>query len=117
MAYAKFPTLNHRADVDYGASDELEFSIKSVNFGDGYEQLSPAGINSIRSTFNITFSNLTIDDAQLVEAFIRSKKGVEPFLFDFNREESRAVTCSQLSRTVDNFERITISAQFRESHQ
>ncbi len=65
-------------DKMLGRGSELNTNV--AQFGDGYAQRSPRGINNIKSTFNIAFVNrseLEIDD---ITEFFDSKNGGH---FDF----------------------------------
>jgi len=48
-------------------------------YGDGYEQRSTHGVNNIKESWNLTWSNRTAADANRIEEFFVSLKGVESF--------------------------------------
>jgi len=45
---------------------------KVHTFGDGYRQLSPDGLSPILERWDVTFSNLLLEPANTLEAFLRA---------------------------------------------
>lgn len=111
--YDTFPTLD-RADVDVGAQLQFNFNTITANFGDGYEQRSANGINSVRETIDVTLSFLTDSDMLLVSNFIKSHGSAKPFYFTFYINDTKLYTCESFSQTVVEKNRNTLSMQFRE---
>lgn len=50
-------------DLVLEVQEEVEFNVFKFGFGDGYEQMRPAGINAKRRTFNIKTRPLEQSDA------------------------------------------------------
>ncbi|MBT2771309.1 phage tail protein [Halomonas sp. ISL-60] len=111
--YETFPILS-RADVDVGAQLQFNFNTNIVNFGDGYEQRSENGINSVRETIDVTLSLLTDADMLLVLNFIKEHSNAKPFYFTFYINETKLYTCESFSKTVVEKGRNTIAMQLRE---
>lgn len=59
---------------------ESEPRIKSVSFGDGYEQRRPDGINNDLKKYSVTLSRKHVD-AKEVEGFLARHGGVKAFLW------------------------------------
>ncbi|WP_286902115.1 phage tail protein [Vreelandella sedimenti] len=112
--YQTFPILE-RADVDVGAQEQLEFNVNVVGFGDGYEQRSAKGINSVKQVLDVTFTALNDSDAQLISDFIKARAGAEPFYFKFYVDEQKLYTCTSYSKTVIEKNKNTISMNFEEA--
>jgi phage-related protein len=112
--YETFPILE-RADVDVGAQEQYEFAVNVINFGDGYEQRSAKGINSVKQTLDVTFTSLSDSDAVIITDFITEHAGAKPFHFTFYINDSKLYTCISLSKTVVEKGQITISLQFVEA--
>jgi phage-related protein len=62
------PVFNFRVDAN-NALRTNTYRTKSVQFGDGYRQLAPAGINNKLDTWNLTLPMLSELEVSLVEAF------------------------------------------------
>lgn len=62
------PNFTFRVDAN-NALRTNAYRTKSVQFGDGYKQLAPAGINNKVDTWSLTLPMLTELDVSLVEAF------------------------------------------------
>ncbi|SAK63620.1 phage minor tail protein [Caballeronia pedi] len=61
------------------ASYELEPKIVKAQFGDGYAQRSPAGINTQACMWTISMKNNDAETAGAVVAFLSARNGVEIF--------------------------------------
>ncbi|MGO2306148.1 MAG: phage tail protein [Providencia sp.] len=87
--------------------------IKSVQFGDGYEQRKPDGLNSQLEKFNVNLS-LTPEKANKVLDFLKSHGGVKSFLFQpIKSQPTVVVVCKKWSSDGGNI-RTGISAEFEE---
>ena len=97
MALAYF-TPNPRPSP--GTENTPELKILSAQFGDGYTQETPDGINHIRSVWRLKWDALTPAQADAIEAFFVAQKGTTPFWW---KEVSTGpwikVTCKEWSRT------------------
>lgn len=112
--YASFPNLS-RSNIDASASEKLEFNVYKVQFGDGYQQRSAAGINNVRKVIDFTFTALSDDDADLIKNFLYQMKGsAEPFYFKFYKDIERLYTCESFSNTIDVENQNTVSMQLME---
>jgi len=54
-------------------------NILMANFGDGYQQISPDGINPTAQVWNLTFSGKTDVDANAIISFFRAHAGAVTF--------------------------------------
>lgn len=63
------------------ASREITYSVRSAKFGDGYSARAPLGINNKETSAVYTWSQLTGDVADVIEAFFDARQGSEPFLY------------------------------------
>lgn len=55
---------------DWGATPELEPRVRSVQFGDGYSQDAPDGLNTILPVWKLTFSKRTQAEAQAIYSWL-----------------------------------------------
>ncbi|QKS24591.1 phage tail protein [Vreelandella titanicae] len=111
--YESFPDLD-RNNADIGAQLQFNFNTITANFGDGYEQRSANGINSVRETVDVTYSLLSDSDMSIVLNFIKSVGSSKPFYFTFYNNDPKLYTCESFSQTVVEKNRNTIAMQFRE---
>jgi phage-related protein len=91
-----------------------------ANFGDGYEQRIPSGINSLGEEYTVTFKTRPKLDIDNMTAFFDTQKGTTNFSFTIPNsagEKTIKVVCSDysLSFEYDNF--YTIEATFRRVYE
>ncbi len=83
---------------DYGLEPQVEFRVDTVNFGDGYKQRAPSGINSVSENWRVSWSLLNRDEYDQLYPFLLSRKGVTPFMWQAPWESApRKYVCTQLS--------------------
>lgn len=67
--------------IALGSDKSVTFNKISIKFGDGYQQDSVKGINSIVSSWSVTWSTLTDNEAEILENFLQSTLGVQKILW------------------------------------
>jgi phage-related protein len=75
------PTFTPPSPPQLGTSRATDQTVLNADFGDGYEQVTADGLNSIRDTLPLMWNALTSADADLVEAFWRSVGRATAFWF------------------------------------
>lgn len=55
-----------------------EYRTLRAQFGDGYVQEAPDGINAVRDVWRLLFENIALADGEAIRTFLRGKAGV-PF--------------------------------------
>lgn len=65
----------------YETEKGLTPKVKVIQFGDGYEQRVPDGINNNLLTLNLTFAGKALDEATAILHFFYAREGTESFLF------------------------------------
>lgn len=55
--------------------------LRKVEFGDGYTQSSPDGLNHIRETVELEWPALTLAQKDALDAFFRARGGYQSFLY------------------------------------
>ncbi len=55
--------------------------LKSIKFGDGYEQVSPDGINNQLLNINLNFDNKDYNEFAAISHFLYARAGSESFVF------------------------------------
>lgn len=84
--------------ASYSPTVTPEFSVDSVKLGDGYEQRSAPGLNSVRDAWNLEWMALTKERYFIVYDFLKDRKGVTAFLWQPPWEdEPKKWVCKELS--------------------
>lgn len=87
-------------------------------FGDGYEQRLPNGINNDRKIFNLTYKDRTKGDTEDIIDFFELKNGVTAFDFKYDKgdgaETSIKVICSNWDWAANHDGFHTVIATFKE---
>lgn len=93
-----FATFTPPIPPSPGTDSRPEVNIKSVQFGDGYAQEAPAGLNHIREVATLQWDVLTEAQADELVAFFYAHMGVTPFLYALRGDVARKWTCREWSR-------------------
>ncbi|MEQ5821269.1 phage tail protein [Halomonas sp. SCS19] len=103
-------------EPDYGLIGGGSFAVDAVSFGDGYEQRRPAGINSSRREWTVTWSLITQEQMERLRDFLVERRGAYAFLWQVSGEpEAWRVACKEHPKvTEDTFKRHTLTATFIE---
>lgn len=64
---------------DFGAQADMKPNVNNIKFGDGYEQRASFGVNIIKEVWSISFSNRTKSEIDSIDAFLKSRMGVDSF--------------------------------------
>ncbi|MFC3322631.1 phage tail protein [Mesorhizobium cantuariense] len=96
------PTFSPPVAPSPGTAFKPTIKILEADFGDGYSQPTPKGLNNIRETLTLAWGGLT--DWQMVEIndFFRARRGSEPFWFaPVGDAAARLWTCKEWDRKTD----------------
>ena len=107
---ATFPTYKPR----FGASKSSAPTTRSTKFGDGYEQRLTVGLNQSPKEWTLEW-NVTEADADVIEAFLEARAGVESF--DWvppDTTTSYKWVCTAWQKSIDEPFRGVIRATFRQ---
>jgi phage-related protein len=89
-------------DPSPGTSTKPRLKLLSVDFGDGYTQEMPDGINFLKREVSLTWEALTIVQAAALETFMEGKGGYIPFLYALSNDTVRQWKCKDWSRKRQN---------------
>lgn len=64
-----------------GTGNQPEVKLLEAEFGDGYTQSAPDGINHIRRVLNLKWEMLSPAQCDQIVAFLTARGGSEPFLY------------------------------------
>lgn len=65
----------------YSTAAQSDQRILAMDFGDGYKQRAPDGINANRLAFDLEFGEVTSAKASAVKAFIEQHGAITPFIW------------------------------------
>ena len=108
---------------DRGFTKRTNPRILRAEFGDGYEQRSTFGLNSMAEVYDLAFSNLPNTETDDLEAFFVGTLGITKFTFtipDSNEgtgEKDIKVICSQWNKTHTQTGATTLTAQLRRVYE
>lgn len=100
---------------DFGAQVTIKPRVRSVSFGDGYEQRQGDGINTQPQVWNLQWQNRSNTDTSAIKSFLAARAGVEAFDWTPpNDLTAIRVVCSEWSVSTVRNNLNTVSAQFRQ---
>lgn len=85
-----------------------------VQFGDGYAQRRPAGLNSVRRKWTPRWSPLRLEQKEVLYDFLVSRQGVHAFYFQPKTSSSLVRVVATDIRWVQDGRFYTVSATFTE---
>ena len=116
-------------DPDRRLARSAKPRVKSAKIGDGYEQRIVDGLNSLEEEFNVTFNNRSKAQADDINAFFNTNKGVTSFNFTFPDSNSSTndstgspvttikVVCSEWSQSYTDLRGSSISGTFKRVYE
>jgi phage-related protein len=100
---------------DKGMTRKATPQVRRVNFGDGYEQRTTYGINSVKEEYNVSFKNRTRGEIENIAGFL---KGVTSFIFTVPDHSSTEEVTGVLDSTTDDEKSIRVVCDsFNENYQ
>ncbi len=97
---------------DAGATEEREPRIRSVRFGDGYEQRAADGLNSDMRKRGLSFTARSTSEAAAILSFLETQGGVASFDYTHPGDSSRKYVCRTWKITDTGYNLKTITADF-----
>lgn len=99
-----------------GLTDTPEFKILEADFGDGYTQPTPHGINHMRHVIELSWELLEADQMEVIRDFLESRGGVESFHYTLPGEVlSKTYRCAEWRVTALQADLYAITATFRQT--
>ena len=103
---------------DKGMTRQATPQVRRVNFGDGYEQRTTYGINSVREEYSVSFKNRTRGEIENIAGYLKSTKGVTAFIFTVPDHASTEEATGILDNTTDDEKSIRVVCDsFNENYQ
>lgn len=78
---------------DQGVSTETSAKVRRAQFGDGYAQRAPDGLNSVREVWSVQFTLRTKAEINAIDDFLRAAKGSTAFDWVTPKGGSGRYTC------------------------
>lgn len=63
--------------ISQASNENVEFIVNGIQFGNGYEQVQPDGINNIRSNWNVVWENVTTTQKTTIITALRATNGAD----------------------------------------
>jgi phage-related protein len=108
---ATFPSIT----PTYGVQKRSNPSVRTVRFGDGYEQRTTLGINQNPKVYQLTFE-VSETDADTIETFLDAR-AADNASFDFTppgEGSSSKFVCESWTKSIPYLNRASIQASFRQ---
>lgn len=102
------------ATPDFSAQVTKSPRVRSVRFGDGYEQRLAYGLNTQPQSWDLTFAMRTDTEAGEIDAFLSARNGVESFDWTPPNGSAGKYICREWRRTLDRANLNTVSARFEQ---
>lgn len=102
------PSYNHTVN--------MQPSIRSIRFGDGYEQRIPDGIHTTLLKLDLIFDLRNAAESTAINHFLEKRKGAESFVFTPSSpfDLSKLFVCKTWSSTYGFYDNFSIRAEFEE---
>ena len=107
-----FPSI----EADFGAVKNSAPVMRTVKFGDGYEQRVKFGINQDPKKWQLTFANISEADSDTIETFLEARNA-DGTAFSWSPPDETATykwICEAWSKTIPSAGLATINATFRQ---
>lgn len=99
----------------FGVGSDPQVSLISSQFGDGYKQETPNGINYISDVFTLPFNNKSLSEGRDIIAFLRAHAGGIWFWFtDPIMGQTIKVKCKKWAPVASAPGTISLSATFEQ---
>lgn len=103
--------------ISYSSVSEEELRLKSVQFGDGYQQDAPSGINAVSAIFNVVIDKATDATVTAVLSFFRARIDGDYFFWTPpipGYGVQIKVKCVRWSVVPDQYGSSTVNATFKQ---
>ncbi len=94
----RFPYDKYCPSVN-GSTEKADLRVNLAQFGDGYRQAAPDGINADIGTVEVAWNNIGADAKNEIQSFLQSRLKHAPFLFKMpDWPSARIVYCTAMSK-------------------
>jgi phage-related protein len=99
---------------DHGASESIEARVLVANFGDGYAQRAPIGINNLETKRELVFSVRPLAEIRAIDGFLKKHRGATPFEYQPPGEEKAPYVCARWQKVRATDLDSTLTATFEQ---
>lgn len=99
---------------DFGLSQKYDTKSRVISFGDGYSQFLTKGLNQQKSEWQLTFSQRTNTERDLIRAYLRGAKGETAFSWTPPYGSAGKFVCSEWKTDYTSYNNNTLNATFRQ---
>jgi phage-related protein len=99
---------------DYGSQQTSKPTVRSVRFGDGYEQRLSYGLATDLKVWNLSFTNITTSEKTQITGFLEARGGSQRFNWPTPDGVVSTFICQEWTSTIVVYDRWTVDATFRE---
>lgn len=97
-----------------GAAVDMAPAVRSVKFGDGYEQRVAFGLNTQPEAWSLEFRGLPQSSAAAIDTFLRARRGVDAFDWISPAGTAGKFICRSWSRSIDEPNIESVRARFEQ---
>ena len=95
------PTFTPAVGPSPGTAFKPHIKVLEAEFGDGYSQPTPDGINNVRETVDLRWDGLTEPQMEAINSFLTARKGAEAFYYQpAGFGTAMKWTCKEWTRTL-----------------
>ena len=98
---------------DFGAQMGTKPTVRTVKFGDGFEQRQAFGINSLQEEWDLDFTLREDLEADAILLFFETAGAVDSFDWTPPYGDAGKYVCTDWSHTIEVANRKNISAKFK----
>lgn len=95
----------------YGSGDDTEIKMLSNDFGDGYKQDTPDGLNNQVETWNLAWNDISDANAASIMSQLKGFNG-GPFEWTTPTGETKTFTCVNPKRVFTKYQTCNVTATF-----
>lgn len=99
---------------DFGIELSIKPAVKVAKFGDGYEQRTSSGINTMPKSWPLSFNARTNSEADAIMAFLSARAGLEAFDWTAPDGTTGKYICREYRRNYARYGVNNISATFEQ---
>lgn len=101
---------------DQGASRTKKPRINKTQFGDGYAQVVPEGVNTIAETWNISFTLRRKGEIQSIDSFLSTMNGVSKFTWTTPFGDTLEFVCEEWQADISHDYDSSLTATFQQRY-
>lgn len=100
---------------DFSANVSKRPVVSRAQFGDGYTQEMPRGLNNTMAQWELSFNARTEIEAMQIDLFLSTMRGATAFKWKDADGIVRRYTCQDWSRSFDDENKVSVRARFAQT--